>query len=36
MLEGEDGVSGTAEDAERKVFEGLGLEFVPPEMRCTN
>ncbi|OAF99287.1 DNA polymerase beta [Paraphaeosphaeria sporulosa] len=36
MLEGEEGVSGTAEEAERRVFEGLGLEWVPPEMRCTN
>ncbi|OAL48402.1 Nucleotidyltransferase [Pyrenochaeta sp. DS3sAY3a] len=35
MLEGERGVSGTPEDAERVVFEGLGLEFVPPEQRCT-
>lgn len=23
------------EEAERKVFEGLGLDWVPPEMRCT-
>lgn len=36
VLEGEDGVWGTAEEAERQVFEGLGLEWVPPEMRCTN
>lgn len=36
MLEGPDGVDGTPEEAEKKVFEGLGLKFVPPEMRCTN
>lgn len=36
QLEGPDGVSGTAEDAEKAVFEGLGLEYIPPEMRCTN
>lgn len=36
LLEGEEGVDGTPEEAERRVFEGLGLEFVPPEMRCTN
>ncbi|KAF2277768.1 Nucleotidyltransferase [Westerdykella ornata] len=36
QLEGPEGVDGTPEDAERKVFEGLGLEYVPPEMRCTN
>lgn len=36
QLEGPDGVEGTSEDAEKKVFEGLGLAFVPPEMRCTN
>ncbi|KAJ4298311.1 hypothetical protein N0V90_006211 [Kalmusia sp. IMI 367209] len=36
QLEGPEGVDGTAEDAEKKVFEGLGLDFVPPEMRCTN
>jgi len=35
MLEGPDGVQGTPEDAERKVFEGLGLEYVPPEYRIT-
>ncbi|KAL1605137.1 hypothetical protein SLS60_004680 [Paraconiothyrium brasiliense] len=36
MLEGEEGVEGTPEEAERRVFKGLGLEYVPPEMRCTN
>ncbi|KAF2875326.1 DNA polymerase beta [Massariosphaeria phaeospora] len=35
QLEGPEGVTGTPEEAERKVFEGLGLEYVPPEMRCT-
>jgi DNA polymerase IV len=35
LLEGEDGVNGSPEDAERRVFEGLGLEFVPPEYRVT-
>lgn len=35
LLEGENGVDGSPEDAERKVFEGLGLEFVPPEYRVT-
>ncbi|KAJ8118993.1 hypothetical protein OPT61_g137 [Boeremia exigua] len=34
-LEGENGVGGTPEDAEKKVFEGLGLEYVPPEYRVT-
>ncbi|KAF1833551.1 Nucleotidyltransferase [Decorospora gaudefroyi] len=36
MLEGPDGVDGTPEDAEKMVFEGLGLEYVPPEYRVTN
>jgi DNA polymerase IV len=36
QIEGPNGVDGTPEDAERKVFEGLGLEYVPPEQRCTN
>ena len=35
LLEGSDGVDGSPEDAEKKVFEGLGLEFVPPEYRVT-
>jgi DNA polymerase IV len=35
LLEGENGVDGTPEEAEKKVFEGLGLEFVPPEYRVT-
>lgn len=35
MVEGEEGVEGTPEEAERKVFEGLGLRFVPPEGRVT-
>ncbi|KAH6625674.1 terminal deoxynucleotidyl transferas-like protein [Boeremia exigua] len=34
-LEGENGVDGTPEDAEKKVFEGLGLEYIPPEYRVT-
>ena len=36
LLEGENGVDGTPEDAEKKVFEGLGLEYVPPEYRVTD
>ncbi|KAF3039298.1 hypothetical protein E8E11_006561 [Didymella keratinophila] len=35
LLEGENGVDGAPEDAEKKVFEGLGLEYVPPEYRVT-
>ena len=35
LLEGENGVEGTPEDAEKRVFEGLGLEYVPPEYRIT-
>ncbi|KAF2790017.1 DNA polymerase beta [Melanomma pulvis-pyrius CBS 109.77] len=35
QVEGPNGVDGSPEEAERKVFEGLGLEFIPPEMRCT-
>ncbi|KAF1357316.1 Nucleotidyltransferase [Lizonia empirigonia] len=35
LLEGENGAEGTPEDAEKKVFEGLGLEYVPPEYRVT-
>jgi DNA polymerase IV len=34
-LEGPEGIKGTPEEAEMKVFEGLGLEYVPPEMRVT-
>ncbi|KAF1917256.1 hypothetical protein BDU57DRAFT_159010 [Ampelomyces quisqualis] len=34
-LESENGVDGTPEDAERAVFEGLGLEYIPPEYRVT-
>ncbi|KAF2819275.1 Nucleotidyltransferase [Ophiobolus disseminans] len=34
-LEGSDGVKGTPEDAEMAVFEGLELEFIPPEHRVT-
>jgi DNA polymerase IV len=34
-LEGENGVDGTPEDAERAVFKGMGLEYVPPEYRVT-
>ena len=36
MLEGPDGVNGTPEDAEEKVFVGLGLEYIPPEYRVTH
>ncbi|KAF2180716.1 Nucleotidyltransferase [Zopfia rhizophila CBS 207.26] len=36
QLEGPVGVDGTPEDAERKVFEGLGLEYIPPDQRVTN
>lgn len=35
LLEGENGIHGTPEDAEKKVFEGLGLTFIPPEYRVT-
>jgi DNA polymerase IV len=35
MLEGPDGVDGSPEDAEKKVFEELGLEYIPPEYRVT-
>jgi DNA polymerase IV len=28
-------VDGSPEDAEKRVFEGLGLDFVPPEYRVT-
>jgi len=35
MLEGPEGVVGTPEEAEKKVFEGLGLEYIPPEYRVT-
>jgi DNA polymerase IV len=35
LLEGEEGVDGSPEDAEKRVFEGLGLEYVPPEYRAT-
>ena len=35
LLEGESGIEGTPEDAEKRVFEGLGLEYVPPEYRAT-
>ncbi len=34
-LEGPNGVEGTPEDAEKTVFRGLGLEFIPPEYRVT-
>ncbi|KAH7117792.1 hypothetical protein B0J11DRAFT_468355 [Dendryphion nanum] len=34
-LEGVEGVDGTPEDAERRVFEGLGLGFVEARERCT-
>ncbi|CAO2651623.1 Nn.00g041930.m01.CDS01 [Neocucurbitaria sp. VM-36] len=35
LLEGPDGVDGTPEDAERIVFEGMGLAYIPPEYRVT-
>ncbi|KAL5117626.1 hypothetical protein ACEQ8H_004519 [Pleosporales sp. CAS-2024a] len=36
FLEGPHGVTtGTPEDAEKAVFKGLGLEFIPPEYRVT-
>jgi DNA polymerase IV len=35
LLEGLEGVDGSPEDAEKRVFEGLGLEYVPPEYRVT-
>ncbi|GME40967.1 BRCT domain-containing protein [Neofusicoccum parvum] len=37
LLEGEEGVGEGLgwEDAEKKVFEGLGLEWIRPEERCT-
>ncbi|KAF2714811.1 Nucleotidyltransferase [Pleomassaria siparia CBS 279.74] len=34
-VEGPNGVDGSPEDAERKVFDGMGLEYIPPEQRCT-
>jgi DNA polymerase IV len=34
-LEGEEGVSGSMEDAEKVVFRGLGLEYRKPWERCT-
>ncbi|EAT78815.2 hypothetical protein HBH56_120890 [Parastagonospora nodorum] len=34
-LEGPTGVDGTPEDAEKAVFKGLGLEYIPPEYRVT-
>ncbi|KAK8231772.1 hypothetical protein HDK77DRAFT_453538 [Phyllosticta capitalensis] len=35
LLEGPDGVEGSWMDAEKKVFEGLGLEWREPHERCT-
>jgi DNA polymerase IV len=35
QVEGPEGVDGSPEDAEEKVFQGLGLEYIPPNMRCT-
>jgi DNA polymerase IV len=35
LLEGSNGVDGSPEDAEKAVFEGLGLEYIPPEYRVT-
>ncbi|KAL9085438.1 MAG: hypothetical protein Q9165_007588 [Trypethelium subeluteriae] len=34
-LEGKDGMAGSMEEAERKVFEGLGLVYREPWERCT-
>jgi DNA polymerase IV len=34
-LEGPNGVDASPEDAEKAVFEGLGLEYIPPEYRVT-
>ncbi|KIW02105.1 uncharacterized protein PV09_06595 [Verruconis gallopava] len=34
-LEGPDGVSGSMVDAEKRVFEGFGLEYREPWERCT-
>jgi DNA polymerase IV len=34
-LEGPEGVSGSMVDAEKKVFEGFGLEYREPSERCT-
>jgi DNA polymerase IV len=34
-LEGLEGVDGSPEDAEKAVFQGLGLEYIPPEYRVT-
>lgn len=35
MLEGENGIDGSPEDAEKRIFEGMGLEYIPPEYRVT-
>jgi DNA polymerase IV len=35
MLEGKDGVRGSMVDAEKTVFEGLGLAYIEPSDRCT-
>jgi DNA polymerase IV len=35
-LEGPEGVSGSMIDAEKRVFEGFGLEYREPWERCTN
>jgi DNA polymerase IV len=35
MEDGERGRAETMEEAEKRVFEGLGLEWKPPEERCT-
>jgi DNA polymerase IV len=34
-LEGPEGVNGSMVDAEKKVFEGFGLEYREPSERCT-
>lgn len=36
MEEMGEGVSRSPEEAEKRVFEGLGLEFIPPEGRVTD
>jgi DNA polymerase IV len=35
ILEGKTGVAGSMVDAEKAVFEGLGLTYIEPSDRCT-